>query len=248
MIYENIDEFLKEYDRDNVIFCYGNFGMVDFTKNLLRSARLVDMNIIFFALDLRSLIALSGECDVVRYIDAEIHSHAADYGTPEHRRCNWHKYAITNDILESGRTCIYMDTDIVVKNNFEKHLLSQYEGTDYDCLIQWNRPHPSERYCAGFYSMRPSERSVGLFSRSELKRNRYLERYRNDQVYFNRHVVPNKLLNIKMLDPDDYPVGMHYYKRHKQIDSTCNLIHFNFITKYENKIARMRKFGYWGGE
>lgn len=245
MIYENIDTFLKEYGHDNVMFCYGNFGMVDFARNLLGSARLVGVDIVFFALDSQSLDALGNEYDVVGYIDDMVHSHAADYGTPEHRRCNWHKYTITNDILASGRTCVYLDLDIVVKHNFEEDLLGQYEGTDYDCLIQCNLPHsPSERYCAGFYSMRPTSRTLGLFSQDELKRSRHLERYRDDQVYFNQYIVPNKLLNIKRLDPDKYPAGLHYY-RHPEIDFDCNLIHFNFITKQSDKIAQMRRYGYW---
>ena len=68
-VYNNIDVFLGEYERENVIFCYGNNAVAHMAKNLVISANSVNTPVVFFALDEKAIPVLSGICDVVKHFD-----------------------------------------------------------------------------------------------------------------------------------------------------------------------------------
>jgi len=246
--YKNIHQFLKNYKKNNVIFCYGNYAIFDMAKNLIKSAQKAGVTIIFFALDKKVSDALNGICDIVNYFDKEIEQDKFyKYGdfTYEYKKLMWHCWMIGNEILRCNKSYIYLDIDIVVKKDFENSLLQQYENTDYDCLMQ------SEVYgtitdqgCAGFYSLRPTKRTIDLFTIDFLEKHQYLD-YPGDEQFFNGVIVKNKILNIKILNRDEYPNGGYYYRNYKRINNICKIIHFCFITGYKEKINKMQAHGCW---
>ncbi|HDY88169.1 MAG TPA: hypothetical protein ENH82_08665 [bacterium] len=240
MNYENIKQFLDNYGRDNVVFCYGNNAVVDMIKNLVISANSVRLDVVVFALDEMVFKAMNGLCDVVKYFDGKT-SPDKFYkcGTHDFRNAVWQCWLIGNEILLSGRSYIYMDVDIVVKENFEEDVFQQFGGDD-DCVIQFN----GKNACAGFYSLMPTVRTVDLFTLRFLEAHEH-KMYSDDQLFFNRIIYKCGRLNVKFLDRDEYPNGKHYYENHERIDGLCKIIHFNGIRGYETKVDKMKEHNYW---
>lgn len=240
MNYENTHDFLDNYTKDNVVFCYGNNAVVDMIRNLVMSAHCVRLDVVVFALDEKVVESLDGLCDTVKYFDGSVGADEfCKFGTAEFKKITWQCWIIGNEILRSMRSYIYLDVDIVVKENFEEELLQKFEGDD-DCIIQSN----GKNACAGFYALIPTERTVDLFTKKFLETHEY-ENYPDDQVFFNKIVYKCELLNVKFLDRDEYPNGGYYYENHEKIDDTCKMIHFNGITGYETKVKKMKKHNYW---
>ena len=240
--YSNTDEFMEGYPPANVIYCYGNYAVVDLVKNLMISARNVGMNIVLFALDKQIAKEMSGICDVVNRFDDSVDSDK--YYIIGERGFNdvmWQGWLIGTDILRSGRSYIYMDVDIVIRKNFEKDLLRCFMCCKYDCLVQFN----GKNACTGFYSMIPNERTVDLFTIDFLVKNKYLG-HEGDQSFFNHVLVrEGKFLSVKFLSREKYPNGAYYYENHDRIDDVCNIVHFNCIHEYADKVNKMKEHGLW---
>lgn len=240
MNYKNIQQFLKEYDQDNVIFCYGNYAVANIVENLMISARAVGLPIVLFALDTKILSALKGKCDIVEYFDNSMDpSKYYEYGTEEFKEVVWWCWLIGNEILQHNKSFIYMDVDITVKQNFEQDILQQYKGTDYDGLFQFN----GTNCCAGFFSLRPTPKTVDLFTMEFLEQHQYLH-YAHDQDFFNT-IVWKRLLKTKFLNRDEYPTGKYYYEHHKRIDDMCKIIHWTDVIGYRSKVKTIERYGYW---
>jgi len=241
MKYDNIHHFLENYEGDNVIFCYGNYAVVDMIRNLAESAGRVDMAVAVFALDNKLLDALGDVYDVVNCFDKAVDpDEFYEFGTKVFKRVVWQGWLIGNEILRSGRSYTYMDVDVVVRKNFEADMLQLHKDNNTDCLIQFN----GKNCCAGFYSMRPTERTVDLFTARFFEKNKYTK-YPHDQAFFNAVVYDKNILNIKFLNIDEYPHGRHYYMNHERIDGICKIIHFNCIVGYGTKIKKMKEHGCW---
>ncbi len=241
MNYENIQQFLKSCDRDNVIYCYGNNAVADMVKNLVNSANSVGLNMVLFALDKKIAKALSGRCDVVNYFDEDIQEDTFYVcGDKAFRNIVWQGWFAGNEILRSGRSCICLDVDVVVRKDFEEDILRQFADTECDCLIQFN----GKNACAGFCSLRPTERAIEIFGMDFLNDNQYCD-YAEDQAFFNLVVLKKKFLDIKFLDRDDYPNGKYYYENHERIGDTCKIVHFNCVEGYETKVNKMKEHGLW---
>jgi len=241
VVYNNIDVFLSEYKRDNVIYCYGNYAVSDLVRNLIVSANGVGMSIVLFALDKKISDEMSDVCDVVNHFDDNVDP--CKYyiiGGREFNDIMWQGWLIGTDILRSGRSYIYVDVDIVVRKNFESEMLQNFMCCKYDCLVQFN----GKNACTGFYSMIPNDRTVDLFTIEFLIANKYL-RHEGDQSFFNYVIPKKKLLSVKFLNRDRYPNGAYYYENYESIDDVCNIVHFNCIHEYNNKISKIKEHGLW---
>jgi len=194
------------------------------------------MEIIFFALDKKASKELGGMCIVVNCFDTSVGEGFYEFGSKDYKHITWHCWLIGDEILKSGKSYVYIDTDIVVKKNF----MNDFQFGGYDCLIQTN----GKNCCAGFYAMRPTPRTTGLFSMKFLEEHDYLH-YPHDQEFFNKVIYTSGLLRIKLLDRDEYPNGEYYYRNHKLIDDICKIIHFNCIKGYDNKVNKMKELGQW---
>jgi len=239
--YDSVYQFLENRRGDNVIFCCGNHAVIDMIRNLVGSAKAVDMDVVVFCLDNKLSVALDGTCDVVNYFDDNVEvDKFYEQGSKEFDDVVWQRWLIGNEILGSGKSFVCMDVDVVVRKNFENELLSEYESTDYDCLVQYN----GKNACVGFISIRPTERSVDLYTMEFLEKNKYM-RYGCDQGFFNDKILKKKFLNVGFLNRDKYPNGEYYYDNHERINDICNIVHFNGIRGYDEKIDKMREHGLW---
>jgi hypothetical protein len=242
-IYKNIDVFLKTISDSNITFCVGTNGVLDMIRNLIFSAKMVNINIIVFALDEEIVKNLEGNCDIVCFFDNIYTKNISSeifykYGESNFKDVVFQRFFIGNQILKQNKSYIYIDVDIVINLNFVDDVLKKFKNTDYDCLIQYNGTNG----CTGFYSMIPSKNTLSLDYEFFVKNN-YLN-FSHDQDFFNIILFQNKLLNINFLPREDYPNGGYFYKN-ENIKDKCYIIHFNGIIGYEKKINRMKLYNKW---
>tara|TARA_R100000008_G_C3582469_1_gene169572 strand:- start:1412 stop:2161 length:750 start_codon:yes stop_codon:yes gene_type:complete len=244
MKYPDIKNFLLNYPFSHVNLCYTTIGGLGLAENLMISAERVNFPIVLFALDDETYHQASGSYDTVR-----VHSgprslnHHYRYNSPGFKEISWARWSICNEILKSGRSLIYLDTDIVVKKNFQEELLSLHHQFPQ---IELFAQSPPTNYCLGFYSI-PSRAQKSIeyhFCHPFPAQNDYSS-YDHDQHFLNTVIAQKGNLQSKGLDRDLYPNGRHYYNDSSRIDPTCNLIHFNCVIGKERKIEKMRKYGYW---
>lgn len=248
MIFENIDDFLKDNSQDNVVFCVANNSIFEMTLNLYKSALRHNINLVVFALDQNIVDNFSKESgaetnyNIVKYFDqnSSIKSDQFyEYGKESFKNVLWQRFLIGNRILKTGKTYIYLDTDIVIMKNFIQDTLDSLKTNNIDCVIQFN----GRDCCTGYFAMRPTRNTLN-FNLQFLERLNY-QKYTTNQPFFNGILVKNRLLNVMLLDRNKYPNGKYYYDNCKQIENVCYLIHFNCIVGYENKINKMKNYCKW---
>ena len=243
MIYDNTNELLQNNRDDIVCFCVSSCGCLEFTRTLVKTARSANLPLILFALDSVTADKLKRECDVVLYnqnrrIDS---SKYYRYGTNDFKDVVFQRYLIANELLRREKHIVYLDTDVVVKEDFRKDILSLHSRYPHaDCLIQTN---DLKNCCTGFFSIIPTQNSVGLFTTPFLNNNNHVK-YDDDQHFFNRIIYDRNVLHIQFLDRETYPNGSYYYRNAARIDDICNIIHFNCVTGEQRKLNTMKKYGY----
>ena len=164
------------------------------------------------------------------------------FGTEQFKKLAWFRYEICKAILDSNRTVIYLDTDIVIKKNYEANILKYfYEDDNLDCVFQ---SEVSGEVCSGFFALNKysKEKIIKIFSEDFLSKNSYRSFNRPcDQGFINKVILnkENKLLNIKKLPKDNYPVGYWWYRNHKNISNKTMLVHYNYIIGDFRKILKM---------
>jgi hypothetical protein len=234
----DINSFVDLYKHDHVNYCYCNIGGIELAVNLVKSSNLQKLPIVFFALDKESIGKMKGLCDVVdaSNLGYDIHSNFLNYNTPEFNWICFAKYHIAKPILESGRTLTYLDTDIVVKNNFQADILNKLNQNKDHLLIQSNH---KGKPCAGFFSLSPSfdQNIIDLFLEQG-------EPDVHDQDFLHE-LIYRSTVKFNLLDKDLYPNGRWYYDNSKRIESICKIIHFNCVTGKNAKISKMKKYGYY---
>jgi hypothetical protein len=236
--FNDINSFVDLYKHDHVNYCYCNIGGIELAVNLVKSSNLQKLPIVFFALDKESIGKMKGLCDVVdaSNLGYDIHSNFLNYNTPEFNWICFAKYYIAKPILESGRTLTYLDTDIVVKNNFQADILNQLNKNQDHLLIQSNH---EDLPCAGFFSLSPSfdKDIINLFLTQDKPEI-------HDQDFLRPLIAQNKVKST-LLDKDLYPNGGWYYRHSERIDKTCKIIHFNCVIGKNTKISKMKEYGYY---
>lgn len=250
MVYKSIDFFLDATTTSNVNFCCSNFGAIEFAHNLIENCKQIGFPIYFFAIDEASSKYMSKYCDVINYYEGLNHklpitenlsSQYNAWSTKEFNTLNWCGWEICMDILSSGRSAMKLDTDIFIKNNFEKDILNELNPNEFDILIQECQKN---LLCAGFSLTHSSsyKKLKNIFCHDKLTEYDY-NNIPDQRIL--RNMVQDKIINIKLLSKDLYPSGYWFYRNYEKINDSCNMIHFNSVVGKDNKISTMKKFGYW---
>lgn len=224
-----------------VCFCVSSYGNEKLVRNLIKSAAAVGLPVVVFALDSEMANAIKDECEVVMYhSDMDVESSKFyRFGSKSFKNVIYQRFLIGDKMLRCGKTIVYLDTDIVVRTDFRDDISKLHESPS-DAVFQFNGRHAN----SGFYSIKPTDRSVGLFTQEFLDENEYLT-YDRNQVFLQQRVVGKKLLKVDFLNRDEYPNGKWYYQNSSRIDSICKIIHFNHVVGEDGKIDKMKKYGYW---
>ena len=249
--FNSLKEFIENYESDIVHFCVANSGGAKLAKNLAKSCKKHNIPLVFFGQDIKSLKKLSNYAITVNNIkDNEFRldickdysSNFALFGTEEFKKLAWLRYEICKAILDSNRTAIYLDTDIVIKKNYEANILNYFHECDnLDGVFQ---SEIGEEICSGFFAFNKNskEKVKKIFSEDFLSKNRYQSfSAPADQGFINKVLLKknNELLNIQKLPLDYYPNGYWWYKYHKNISKNTMLVHYNYIVGDFRKILKM---------
>ena len=68
-VYNSTKLFLLDNIDDNIVFCVGNYPVLDMIKNLIISAKMNNISVVVFALDDEIVKDLEGHCDIVQYFN-----------------------------------------------------------------------------------------------------------------------------------------------------------------------------------
>uniref|UniRef100_A0A6C0LJ53 Nucleotide-diphospho-sugar transferase domain-containing protein n=1 Tax=viral metagenome TaxID=1070528 RepID=A0A6C0LJ53_9ZZZZ len=243
-VYKRLEDFLKNNGDANINFCVANNGILEMTRNLVKSAQMNNVKIVLIALDKTIVRNMRGQCDIVKYFDNHfekkiVSAQFYSYDSKDFKLVVHQRFFIGNQILKANKSYIYMDVDIVITKNFVNDVLKQYENTEYDCLIQSN----GNKCCTGFYSMRPTVKTLSIdkpfFEKYDYKK------YKHDQAFFNRKIYVPGILNIKLLNRPHYPTGSFYYTHSSKIEDKCFIVHFNCLIGNNIKINKMKAYKKW---
>lgn len=243
-VYNTLQDFLKNNKDPNINFCVANNGILEMTKNLMKSAKSNNVKLLLIALDETIVKNMYGQCDIVKHFNNDF-KHKIEsnqfyaYGTSDFKLVVHQRFFIGNQILKANKTYIYMDVDIVITKNFVNDVLQQYKNTEYDCLIQSN----GKKCCTGFYSMRPTKKTISI-DKPFFEKHNY-KKFKHDQQFFNLMIYDKSILNIKVLNRSNYPTGSFYYTHCSKIESVCFIIHFNCIIGNNAKINKMKHHKKW---
>ena len=243
-VHDNINDFLISNNNECVIFCVANNAVFDMTKNLVISATNNNIDIVLFALDEDIVENMKDSCHIVKYYFDGLgntfnNKKFCKYGTNSFQNVIFQRFFIGNEILKMNKYYIYIDTDIVIYDNFVNDILCQYKNNNYDMLSQYN----GKDCCTGFYSMKPNDKTISI-NEDFFKKHDYIS-YKTNQPFINKYLLEDKILNIKFLNRDLYPNGKWFYPKTNKIKKKCKIIHFNCITGYLNKINKMKQHDSW---
>ena len=247
--FNSLEEFINNYDSDIVHFSLGNNGASKLAINLAKSCKKNNIPLVFFGQDLESLQKLREYAITVNNIKDNKYrldickgysNNFEDFGTKRFKNLAWLRYALCKAILRSNRNAIYLDVDIVVKNNYEADIMNCfYKKKNLDAVFQ---SEIEEEICTGFFALNKNskEKIIQILSEDFLSKNNY-QNFDSDQRFFNQIILKkeNRLLNIKTLPKDNYPVGKWWYSNHKNISKKTMLIHYNYIVGDFRKILKM---------
>lgn len=259
--YNSLKNFLNNYDKDIVHFTTCNSGGAQLAKNLAKSCKKNNIDLAFFAPDQNSLKVMVNNTTTIKNVDdnefrldicKNIPSDHVLFGTEKFRSVAWMRYEILKAILSSGRLAIYLDTDIVVRKNYEEEVLDIFDSKNcFDGAIQTNHVGKA---CTGFFAFHPNakEKIMKIYSEKFLSHNNYKQfggdGKISDQAYFNSIVCPlnsKKLLNMKLLSKELYPNGHYWYNHSRELNKSCKIIHYNCIKGQEKKVSKMMEYGDW---
>ena len=247
--FNSLKEFINNYDSDIVHFCVANNGASRLAINLAKSCKKHNIPLVCFGQDLKCLNKLSKYATTVNNIKENKYrldickgysKNYEDFGTDGFKKLTWMRYELCKAILDSNRTVIYLDADIVIKKNYEENILNYfYEDNSLDAIFQ---AEIEEEVCGGFFALNKNskEKISKIFSEDFLSKNNY-KSFDQDQRFINKVILKkeNKLLKIKVLPKDNYPVGKWWYKHHKDISNKTMLVHYNYIVGDFRKILKM---------
>ena len=180
--YNSLEEFIKNYKSDIVHFCVSNKAGSKLATNLAKSCKRHNIPLVFFGLDLESINKLSKYAITVNNIkDNEFRlnickgfsENYAKYGTQRFKKVSWLRYEICKAILKSNRTPIYLDIDIVVKQNYESDVMKYFSREEnVDAVFQKKL---GNLICAGFFALNKDskEKISKIFSEDFLSANNY---------------------------------------------------------------------------
>jgi hypothetical protein len=174
-------------------------------------------------------------------------------------KSNYEKLELIHGILKQGKSCLYIDPDIVFLKNPLEYLHSEIQSNDL--IIQYhaqtNRKLKYYRKVVnpGFCFVKPNDLTLKLFDTSEDCDLLYSD-CREDIVYFNSKLNSTDCyynnLKMKILDEDEFCISYEGGDKKQLNENDPYMIHFAEYTDRifhpKNKIGRMQEYNLWTEE
>lgn len=219
-------------------------GLIEQWKNLMVCLRKLNLDklVIVFPLDKVSLEAVKQER--VNY-DISLMKNELDiiktenFGNFKNITCN--KVLAISKILKKGQFVFYLDTDIVVNDNFikdyftlsPKHIYMQNDEPTFN--------KTSTNHCSGVMFIAPTNKMINIMDKSYNKILNVKSGGLTDQKILNEDIPKNL---IGTLCPYKYPNGWRYFTSKIKIKNPL-LIHNNWIVGVKAKNKRFKDNNMW---
>ena len=223
---------------------FTNYGYVKYTLNLLKSIETNNINLQtkIFCTDRKSYNFFKN-----KDYDAELLNPEKPTGE---KLTTWkagmsdfgvmmlNKFVSIHKTLLDHKYVLYIDGDIVVKENFSNYLAKEIIEHDFLFQLDYNpKKEIQNEACAGFMSIKSSKETVDLFDIKKINIDELINLPSHDQTYINLHKDKFK---YKFLPPSKFPNGAYFSK----FVTNPNIIHFNYFVG-KNKIKTMKKYNEW---
>ena len=220
-------------------------GYHDITQNFLESIvrNNIEIKLDLYALDNESFEYFNERYDfltVKNDIQFGNSDKLLDYFDDSFGELMIRKFQIIFDSLSQNEYILYLDSDIVIKNNFLSFLAQN--APSYDILFQ-NDKRPSKpneiNLCAGFMCIKSSKKTLKFFNPENIPVKKIVNYKSHDQTYINKS--KNKF-KYGVLPLDLFPNGPHFYNNSDKLDPF--IVHFNYLVGNE-KISKMKTYDEW---
>ena len=212
-----------------------NSGCIEICKNMLISAENVGINSNDFfiaCLDSKSFDAMKTYKGSFLYMEQELKEYQnwTFDSNSGFRNIVRHKWKLIKKIYEEHPNLIWVDTDIVFKEN-PVEILSNHE----EILFQSDKP--GSTLCTGF-----------MVFNNTLECKKLVEECGNDesdddQLILNRIALQKYSDNIATLSEDLFPNGNVYYQQGKK--ENAMIVHNNWMVGVQTKIQKFKEENLW---
>lgn len=223
---------------------FTNFGYIDFTLNLLESINKnnIDLPLKIYCTDDRSysyLLKKGYDAELLEnrlIISENIVSWKAGQG--EFGKLMINKFMSINSALKNNKHVLYLDGDVVVKQNLQEYLIDYLRDDDFLFQLDYNpKKIIQDELCAGFMLIKSSLKTIELFNINNINLEELVKLPSHDQTFLNQN---KKNFNYKFLSSHKFPNGAYF----SNFITNPYAIHFNyFIGSKKKKI--MKKYGEW---
>lgn len=229
--------------QDLNLITFTNKGYIDYTKNLLVSNKLnnVDLDLKVYTLDDYSYNYFSDiHENVVLYKKDDFANSYLSQSDENFGNLMLVKFELIYQELLNNNNVLYVDGDIVFKKNFSNKLNEASLNKD---IVFQNDLRPSkpnrEWVCAGFMFIKSNNTTQEFFKPTKKLVHKFSRYKTHDQSYINKN---RKKFTYSILPLDDFPNGAHFYNHYSKLDPY--IIHFNYV-RGDKKLELMKQHGEW---
>lgn len=241
---------------DPELFTIATSGYVAFVLNLYASMQRagIGQSLVVYALDRAAHVAVERAGLRSRQYGHGERPAWSDFGTNEFARTMAFKYLIAVEILRSGRSAMYVDSDVVMLRDPVPNVLATLATADAHLAMQVEEP--LHLLNAGFWCARPARPVIDLFS-SLAERIMNSSAYIDDQKELNRILPHDPSVRWTTLHPEQYACGNQFLPGRTVEEGGVHIdrsgapfpfndafvLHFNFLTTKQQKVLAMLKTG-----
>ena len=254
---------LRSYFKNSVfLFSVCNYGNIDFAVNLAINCKSLSIPFVFFALDDKSIKAISDFSDVFdfRSLNPQFSIFpsssysvlSADHNDPNFFNLSWLRYEIVVNLLSVGLDAFYVDTDFFFLRSPVNYLSSLKSSSDLHVSSVFVQSNVFSLPCTGFLCFFSKDFNLvsKIYSRTFLEMNCFLRfQQMHDQGFFHEVLFGNhyvrRLLHVHLLSQDYFPTGKPFYSNPHYYFQRSYAIHFNCLVKKSSKRDVMKKYHSW---
>ncbi len=214
-----------------------NSGCLDICLNMLKSAENVGINMEDFIIacmdnDVYESLSNKGYVGAYLYIDQQLKGYQ-DWTFNENsgfRNIVRHKWKIIDEVHRKHPNLMWVDTDIVFKQNPVEILTGHEE-------VLFQSDSPGSTLCTGFMVFNETQECRKLIEECGS------DETDDDQLIMNRIALQKYGDNIAILSEDLFPNGNVYYQQGKK--QNAMIVHNNWMVGIEAKIQKFKEEKLW---
>lgn len=234
------------------LFTLATRGYAPFVLNLEASLARIGLagKLVVYALDDHVHAELLAAGLRSRRVGPDGHPEWSDYGTAGFARTMAFKYTVASEIIASGRSAWYVDSDIIFLKDPTRYLEERVAAAAPDLIMQYE--DPPGRLNAGFWVALPTPRTAEFLAAVPPRLD--TADFTCDQKVVNELLSAGDLLAVEELDPERFACGnqfiegrtveeggMHVSRRDRPFPrDEAFILHFNFTIGLKQKLRAMQ--------